>query len=64
MCASHLSDHIRSREFYKTMSFCNVTRYIMYGVKKEYMDKEKISQIISILSEWIWRFMELVMYFQ
>lgn len=43
VCASHLSDPVRSREFYKTMSFCNVTRYIMYDVKEEYTDNEKES---------------------
>jgi len=43
VCASHVSDPVRSREFYKTMSFCNVTRYVMYDVKEEYTDDEKES---------------------
>jgi LmbE family N-acetylglucosaminyl deacetylase len=40
VCASHVSDPVRSREFYKTMSFCNVTKYVMYDVKEEYTDDE------------------------
>jgi hypothetical protein len=40
VCASHLSDPVRSREFFKTMSFCNVTRFVMYDVKEEYTDDE------------------------
>jgi hypothetical protein len=40
VCASHLSDPVRSLEFYKSMSFSNVTRYIMYDVKEEYTDDE------------------------
>ena len=40
VCASHLSDPMRSLEFYRTMSFCNVTRYIMYDVKETYTDNE------------------------
>ena len=31
VCASHLSDPVRSLEFYRTMSFCNVTKYVMSG---------------------------------
>jgi LmbE family N-acetylglucosaminyl deacetylase len=40
VCASHANDPVRSREFYKTMSFCNVTRYIMYDVNDKYTDDE------------------------
>ena len=40
VCASHLNDPIRSKEFFKTMSFCNVTKWVMYDVKEEYTDKE------------------------
>jgi len=40
VCASHLNDPVRSKEFYKTMSFCNVTKYIMYDVKDEYTEDE------------------------
>lgn len=40
VCASHLSDPVRSLEFYRTMSFCNVTRYIMYDVKETYTDNQ------------------------
>ena len=43
VCASHLSDPVRSLEFYRTMSFCSVTRYVMYDVKEEYTDDEKES---------------------
>ena len=38
VCASHLSDPIRSLEFYRTMSFCSVTRYVMYDIKEEYTE--------------------------
>lgn len=40
VCASHASDPVRSKEFYKTMSFCNVTKYVMYDVKEEYTEDE------------------------
>ena len=40
VCASHANDPIRSREFYKTMSFCNATKYIMYDVKEKYTEDE------------------------
>lgn len=43
VCASHVSDPVRSREFYKTMSFCNVTKYVMYDVKEKYTDDESES---------------------
>jgi hypothetical protein len=43
VCASHASDPIRSLEFYKTMSFCNVTRYVMYDVDDKYTDDETVS---------------------
>lgn len=43
VCASHVSDPVRSREFYKTMSFCNVTKYIMFDVKEEYTESESES---------------------
>ena len=43
VCASHVSDPVRSREFYKTMSFCNVTKYIMYDVDEKYTDSESES---------------------
>jgi LmbE family N-acetylglucosaminyl deacetylase len=38
VCASHLSDPVRSIEFYSSMSFSSVTRYVMYDVKEEYTD--------------------------
>lgn len=38
VCASHVNDPVRSREFYKTMSLANVTRYIMYDVPDKYTD--------------------------
>jgi hypothetical protein len=43
VCASHVSDPVRSLEFYKTMSFCNVTKYVMYDVKETYTDDQKES---------------------
>lgn len=43
VCASHVNDPVRSREFYKTMSFCNVTKYVMYDVKEEYTEDESES---------------------
>jgi len=43
VCASHLSDPVRSLEFYRSMSFCNVTKYVMYDVKEEYTEDESES---------------------
>lgn len=41
VCSTHLNDPVRSSEFFKTMSFCNVSRYIMFDVKDEYTDKDE-----------------------
>jgi len=40
VCSTHLNDPVRSREFFSTMSFCNVTRYVMFDVKDEYTDED------------------------
>lgn len=41
VCSTNASHPTRSKEFYKTMSWCNVTRYIMYDVKDEYTEEEE-----------------------
>ena len=38
VCSTHVNDPVRSAEFYNTMSYCNVTRYIMFDVKDEYTE--------------------------
>lgn len=38
VCSTNASNPVRSKEFYKTMSWCNVTRYIMYDVSDEYTE--------------------------
>jgi LmbE family N-acetylglucosaminyl deacetylase len=38
VCSTHLSDPVRSREFFNTMSYCNVTRYIMFDVNDTYTE--------------------------
>ena len=38
VCSTHLNHPVRSREFFATMSYCNVTRYIMFDVKDEYTE--------------------------
>jgi LmbE family N-acetylglucosaminyl deacetylase len=43
VCASHLNDPIRSKEFFKSMSFANVTKWVMYDVKEEYTDEQEES---------------------
>jgi LmbE family N-acetylglucosaminyl deacetylase len=43
VCSTNASNPIRSKEFYKTMSGCNVTRYIMYDVKDEYTEDETVA---------------------
>ena len=43
ICSTHLNDPIRSREFFTTMSYCNVTRYIMFDVKDEYTENPKVA---------------------
>jgi mannosyltransferase OCH1-like enzyme len=40
VCASHLNDPVRSNEFFKTMSFSNVTKWVMYDVKEEYTEDQ------------------------
>ena len=40
VCASHLNDPVRSKEFFKSMSFANVTKWVMYDVKEEYTENE------------------------
>ena len=38
VCSTHASDPVRSAEFYNTMSYCNVTRYIMFDVEDTYTE--------------------------
>ena len=53
VCASHLNDPVRSNEFFKSMSFANVTKWAMYDVKEEYTDnqEESDSQFYGTLFE-------------
>jgi hypothetical protein len=44
VCSTHLNDPVRSLEFYKTMSYANVTRYVMYDVKDEYTEEAAVSR--------------------
>jgi len=41
VCATNASHPTRSQEFYKSMSYANVTKWIMYDVKDEYTDDEE-----------------------
>ena len=41
VCSTNVNHPTRSKEFYKTMSWCNVTRYIMYDVQDEYTEEEE-----------------------
>ena len=43
ICSTHLNDPIRSREFFRTMSYCNVTRYIMFDVKDQYTENPNVA---------------------
>jgi LmbE family N-acetylglucosaminyl deacetylase len=43
VCASHLNDPVRSKEFFKSMSFANVTKWVMYDVQEEYTDNQEES---------------------
>ena len=38
VCSTHANDPVRSAEFYNSMSFCNVTRYIMFNVEDTYTE--------------------------
>ena len=40
VCATNANNSVRSLEFYKSMSFANVTKFLMYDVKDEYTDYE------------------------
>jgi LmbE family N-acetylglucosaminyl deacetylase len=46
ICSTHLNDPVRSREFFSTMSYCNVTRYIMFDVKDEYTEDPVVADRI------------------
>lgn len=41
VCSTHLNDPVRSAEFFKTMSYCNVNRYVMFDVKDEYTESDE-----------------------
>lgn len=43
VCSTNLSNPIRSKEFYKTMSWANVTKYIMYDVTDKYTESEAVA---------------------
>lgn len=65
VCSTHLNDPIRSREFFKSMSLANVTKYIMFDVKDEYTedpveadklyDKTPFENAIKELSKREWK---------
>jgi len=38
LCSTHLNDPVRSKEFYNTMSYCNVNQYVMCDVEDTYTD--------------------------
>lgn len=40
VCATNATHAVRSKEFYKTMSFCNVFEYDMYNAQDVYTDEE------------------------
>lgn len=46
VCSTNASNPIRAAEFYKTMSWCNVTRYMMYDVKDEYTEDEAVANTL------------------
>lgn len=46
VCATNASNPVRSKEFYKTMSWCNVTKYIMYDVTDKYTEKETVADTL------------------
>jgi len=41
VCATNANNSVRSTEFYKSMSYANVTKFIMYDVKDEYTEEEE-----------------------
>ena len=43
VCSTHLKDPSRSAEFFSTMSYCNVTRYIMFDVEDRYTESERVA---------------------
>jgi len=40
VCATNANHPVRSVEFYKSMSYANVTKFVMYDVKDEYTEEE------------------------
>jgi LmbE family N-acetylglucosaminyl deacetylase len=40
VCSTNLNNPVRSAEFYKTMSWCNVLKYDMYSVEDKYTEEE------------------------
>ena len=46
VCSTHLNDPVRSREFFKTMSLANVTKYVMFDVNDKYTeDPDEASEL-------------------
>ena len=43
VCSTHLNNPTRSAEFFSTMSYCNVTRYIMFDVEDRYTESERVA---------------------
>ena len=43
VCSTHLNDPVRSSEFFRTMSYCNVNRYIMFDVNDEYTESDSVA---------------------
>jgi hypothetical protein len=43
VCSTHANDPVRSAEFYSTMSYCNVTKYIMFDIKDTYTEDPAVA---------------------
>ena len=65
VCSTHANDPVRSAEFYSTMSYCNVTKYIMFDVDDTYTedpseadklyDGSKFEEALKQLSKKDWK---------
>jgi LmbE family N-acetylglucosaminyl deacetylase len=59
VCATNAEHPVRSKEFAKTMSFCNATQFKMYNVKDVYTEDDVISDRLFVGSEFETRLTDL-----
>jgi hypothetical protein len=41
VCSTNINNPVRSREFFRTMSYAAVTRFVMFNVEDKYVEEDE-----------------------